>query len=137
MKTLLDNSLRFHQDALNLQAYRQQVLASNIANADTPHYKARDVDFRSVLQGALAGAGTGGVTEVGLATTRPGHIDGPAAGPGGALQYRAESQSAVDGNTVNMDVERAAFAENAVHYEASITFINGMLRSMQTAITGQ
>ncbi len=133
MKTQLDNSLRFHQDALNLQAYRQQVLASNIANADTPNFKARDVDFRSALQGALAGANNG----VGLATTRPGHIDGNAGGPTGGLKYRAESQSAVDGNTVNMDVERAAFAENAVHYEASITFINGMLRSMQSAITGQ
>lgn len=133
MNTLLDNSLRFHQDALNLQAHRQQVLASNIANADTPHYKARDVDFRSVLQGALAGATNG----VGLATTQAGHLDGKAGGLEGGLKYRAESQSAVDGNTVNMDVERAAFAENAVHYEASITFINGMLRSMQSAITGQ
>ncbi len=134
MKTRFDDALQFHQTALNVQAQRQQLLASNIANADTPNYKARDVDFRAALQGALARS----TAPVALATTQPGHL---ASGAGAALQaftgYRTELQSAVDGNTVNMDVERTAFAENALHYEASITFINGMLRSMQTAITGQ
>ncbi len=135
MKTLFDRSIQFHQTALNLQAHRQQLIASNIANADTPNYKARDVDFRSALQGALNTARGGGVA---LATTRPGHIDGGSAPTLESLTgYRPELQSAVDGNTVNMDVERAAFAENALHYEASVTFINGMLRSMNTAITGQ
>ena len=135
MKTLFDRSIQFHQTALNLQAHRQQLIASNIANADTPNYKARDVDFRSALQGALNTARGGGVA---LATTRPGHIDGGSAPPLESLTgYRPELQSAVDGNTVNMDVERANFAENALHYEASVTFINGMLRSMNTAITGQ
>jgi len=110
------------------------MIASNIANADTPHFKARDVDFRAALQGAL------NVTRgsVQMATTRADHI---ASAPAPSLEsltgYRTELQSAVDGNTVNMDVERAAFAENALHYEASVTFINGMLRSMNTAITGQ
>ncbi|ATE59405.1 flagellar basal body rod protein FlgB [Thauera sinica] len=134
MKTLLDKQMGFHLNALNLQAHRQQLLASNIANADTPNYKARDVDFRAALQGALAQqAGS-----VALATTRPGHIPSADAGPfEGFTGYRTELQSAVDGNTVNMDVERAAFAENALHYEASLTFINGMLRSMNTAISGQ
>ena len=134
MKTLFDNSIQFHQTALNLQAQRQQLLASNIANADTPNYKARDIDFRAALQGALTGA----QERVALATTQPGHHG---SGPDTLLQqltgYRTELQSAVDGNTVSMDVERAAFAENALHYEASVTFINGMLRSMNTAITGQ
>lgn len=134
MKTRFDDALQFHQTALNVQAQRQQLLASNIANADTPNYKARDVDFRAALQGALARSG-GPVT---LTATQPGHL---ASGAGAALEgltgYRTELQSAVDGNTVNMDVERAAFAENALHYEASVTFINGMLRSLQSAITGQ
>lgn len=134
MRTLLDNQLRFHHTALNLQAQRQQLLASNIANADTPNYKARDIDFRAALQGAL-GATQGTVK---MSSTQVGHIGQGAGGVTEATPgYRTEFQSAVDGNTVNMDVERAAFAENSLHYEASVTFINGMLRSMQTAITGQ
>lgn len=134
MKTLLDQQLAFHQTALNVQAYRQQLLASNIANADTPHFKARDIDFREALQGALGGR-VGGLA---LNTTQSRHIEGVASSLlDAATRYRTELQSAVDGNTVNMDVERAAFAENAVHYEASVTFINGVLRGMQTAISGQ
>lgn len=134
MKTLFDRQIQFHQTALNLQAHRQQQIASNIANADTPHYKARDVDFRAALQGAL-NTGREGVQ---MRTTQAGHISAtPAPSLESLTGYRGELQSAVDGNTVNMDVERAAFAENALHYEASVTFINGMLRSMNTAITGQ
>ena len=134
MKTLFDRQIQFHQTALNLQAHRQQMIASNIANADTPHFKARDVDFRAALQGALNVTRGGGQ----MATTRADHIaSAPALSLESLTGYRTELQSAVDGNTVNMDVERAAFAENALHYEASVTFINGMLRSMNTAITGQ
>ena len=134
MKTLVDQQLRFQQNALNLLAHRQQMLASNIANADTPNYKARDLDFRAALQGALAQQ----AASVPLAATQPAHIGAGEANPLERYTgYRTELQSAVDGNTVNMDVERAAFAENALRYEAGITFINGMLRSMNTAITGQ
>lgn len=134
MKTQLDSALQFHQTALNLQAQRQQMLASNIANADTPNYKARDIDFRAALKGALGER----VGPLALASTSPSHLDAAAGAPFGAfVGFRREFQSSVDGNTVNMDVERAAFAENSVHYEASVTFINGLLRTMQTAITGQ
>ncbi|MBD5805164.1 Flagellar basal body rod protein FlgB [Azoarcus sp. Aa7] len=134
MKTQLDSALQFHQTALNLQAQRQQMLASNIANADTPNYKARDIDFRSALKGALGER----MGPLALASTSSRHVDVAGEMPFGAfVGYRREFQSSVDGNTVNMDVERAAFAENSVHYEASVTFINGLLRSMQTAITGQ
>ncbi|MBR0565948.1 flagellar basal body rod protein FlgB [Azoarcus sp. L1K30] len=134
MRTQLDRQLQFHQSALDLQAQRQQLLASNIANADTPNFKARDIDFREALQGAVGGR----LGPLALSTTRAGHIEGAGANLlDGLAKYRTELQSSVDGNTVNMDVERAAFAENAVHYEASITFINGLLRSMQTAISGQ
>ncbi|THF64185.1 flagellar basal body rod protein FlgB [Pseudothauera rhizosphaerae] len=134
MKNLLDNALMNHQRALDVQAYRQQLLASNIANADTPGYKAQDIDFRGVLQGTMDRRSQ----PLALNATSARHLslteDNALAR---FVQYRQELQSAVDGNTVDMDTERAAFAENAVHYEASVTFINGLLRGMQTAISGQ
>lgn len=134
MKAQIDDALRFHQSALNLQARRQELLASNIANADTPNFKSRDIDFRSALRSAL-GERFGPLA---LATTSSRHAPAASRAPFEAyIGYRTESQSSVDGNTVNMDVERAAFAENSVHYEASVTFINGLLRGMQTAISGQ
>lgn len=133
MKTELDKALRFHQSALNLQARRQELLASNIANADTPHYKARDIDFAAALKGALGGTGA----PLALAGTSPQHLQSGQTAFGAPVGYRQTFQASVDGNTVNMDVERAAFASNALHYEASVTFINGLLRGMQTAINGQ
>lgn len=134
MTNRLDNALQFHQNALNIRAYRQQLLSSNIANADTPNYKARDLDFKAALSGALGDR----LGPLALATTARGHQQGVTTNPlEAAARYRTEQQSSVDGNTVNMDVERAAFAENALHYEASITFINGLLRSMQSAVQGQ
>jgi len=136
MKNLLEKNLQVHQTALNLQAYRQQLLASNIANADTPHFKARDLLFRDALSAAL---GRGRWEQpLPLMRTHARHLGGKSEfSPESFVRYRTEWQSAVDGNTVDMDMERAAFAENTVHYEASITFINGLLRSMQTAIVGQ
>lgn len=135
MSAALDNYLGFQQKALNLRAYRQEVLASNIANADTPHYKARDMDFKSALQNALSGGIDG---QLGLRQTSGKHLASEAANPfGTALQYRSEFQAAVDGNTVNMDIERAAFAENAVHVEALLTFMRGRISTMQSAIQGQ
>lgn len=130
-----DDPLRFQQAALSLRAYRQQVLASNVANADTPNYKARDIDFRAALQGALGGRSPA----LGMARTAGAHLPGadPATRPGGPLQYRTETQSSVDGNTVDLDTERAQFAENSIHYEASLTFINNYLRMMQSAVQGQ
>lgn len=134
MADRLDNALRFHQTALNVRAYRQQVIASNIANADTPNYKARDIDFREALNGALGGKPSG----LPLTTTSARHLAGSGEqGLDGNLKYRTEEQGAIDGNTVSMDVERSAFAENSVQYQASVTFINGLLRSMQQAIQGQ
>jgi flagellar basal-body rod protein FlgB len=136
MKNLLERDLKVHQTALNLQAYRQQLLASNIANSDTPHFKSRDILFRDALDAAL-GRGPWGQS-LPLMKTHARHLGGkPEFSPEIFARYRTEWQSAVDGNTVDMDMERAAFAENTVHYEASITFINGLLRTMQTAISGQ
>jgi flagellar basal-body rod protein FlgB len=130
----LDDPLRFHQAALRLRAQRQEILAANIANGDTPHFKARDLDFKAALQGALGGRGG----SLALARTAPRHLPASTgASFPGPLLYRGETQSSVDGNTVDLDVERAQFAENAIQYEASLTFINGLLRTMQTAIQGQ
>lgn len=129
----IDDALKFHQTALGLRAYRQQVLASNIANADTPHYKARDIDFKSALQGALGGRGG----RLDMVQTAPRHLPAAAAGHGASLLYRGEAQSSLDGNTVDVDAERAAFAQNAVQYEASLTFINQFLRNMQSALQAQ
>ena len=131
MPSRLDDSLAFQAQALNVRAFRQQVLAANIANADTPHYKARDVDFREALAGALAGRRIDGLV---LARTDAGHLKGGGIASVDPLKYRTETQSSVDGNTVDMDVERAQFADNAMHYEAGITFLSGQLRGMLDAM---
>lgn len=132
----LEQDLNLYRTAMNVRGTRQEMLASNIANADTPHYKARDLDFKAALAGALGGANRGGVID--LARTQRGHLAGEGGLPyGGAVKYRAEYQGAVDGNTVNMDVERAGFAENAMQTEALIAFVNGRFRTMQSAIQGQ
>jgi flagellar basal-body rod protein FlgB len=133
MASDLDNYLQFHAQALNLRATRQQLLASNIANADTPGYQARDIDFAKTLQDALAGR----VQPAEIARTAAAHIaPGQQGVAAGAVQYRSVLQPSIDGNTVDMDVERAQFAENAVHYEANLMFINSQLKSLLAAIQG-
>lgn len=135
MPTPLDRLLDLPQAALGVRAARQEAIASNIANADTPHFKARDLDFRSALESAMGGK-AGGPVE--LARTSTSHLGAKGSGAlDQAMKYRTESQSSVDGNTVDMDVERSAFAENSVQYEALLTFISGRLRTMQNAIQGQ
>lgn len=132
----IDREIGFQHTALNLRSYRQELLASNIANADTPHYKARDIDFKSALNAALSGKSEGSVV---LARTQAGHLpgSGDASSHGVALRYRSEFQGAVDGNTVNMDIERAAFAENALQTEAMLTFISSRFKNLASAIQGQ
>ncbi len=137
MSSPLDAALAFHQRALDVRVQRQQLIASNIANADTPNYKARDLDFRAALDAALQPAASQGADR-GMARTVQGHLAGsqPAAG-GGALLYRQTVQASVDGNSVDIDVERAQFADNALRYEANLMFISGQIRSMLSAIQGQ
>ena len=132
----LDDALGFHAAALDLRAQRQQVLASNIANADTPAYKARDVDFRAELAAALAGGPRG--AEGGLLRTSARHLPGVAVYGVAAqsLLYRVPAQASVDGNTVEMDAERARFAENALHYETSLTLLNMQIKNLLAAIQG-
>jgi flagellar basal-body rod protein FlgB len=130
----LDNAFSFQQQALSLRANRQQVLAGNIANADTPNYKARDFDFSTALKDAVAGRNGGNLV---LSSTSGRHLQGSGDSGPAKLLYRQESQSSVDGNTVNMDVERAQFAENAIQYEASVTFISSQIKTLMSAIQGQ
>lgn len=121
MVNKLDEYLRFHAEALNLRAQRQQILASNIANADTPNFKARDFDFVDALRSAMSKPDAPD-SATSIRSAEP------------EILYRQVSQPSADGNTVDMDVERARFAENAARYEASLTFLNGKIRSLLAAI---
>jgi flagellar basal-body rod protein FlgB len=133
----LDNYLLFNETALSLREKRQAVLASNIANADTPNYKARDIDFSANLQAAMQRASTPQPlnTTAGKHFPRPPQ-DGSTLPDGTPLLYRTPAQGAVDGNTVDMDVERNNFADNALRYEAGVTFINSQIKGLLAAIQG-
>lgn len=129
----LDAALRFNQEALGLRAKRQEVLAANIANADTPNYKARDLDFGRELRRALDQAPD--ARSVALATTAAHHLHAPstvATDPD--MLYRIPSQSSLDGNTVEMDAERVEFADNALRYEAGLTVIGAKVKSLLAAL---
>ena len=130
----LTSTLNFQTQALVLRSERQRLIASNIANADTPGYVARDMDFAAALKEATGSAPSANA----LSATQAGHLS-PAAGARGeaGLKYATAAQTNLDRNTVDMDRERAAFADNAVHYEATLRFINGSVRTMLSAITGQ
>jgi len=135
----LDDYLRFNETALGLREKRQSVIASNIANGDTPNYKARDIDFSSALKSALDKASPNAPAS--LKTTAAQHYpnppqDGGTMADGTPLLYRGVVQGAVDGNTVDMDVERNQFADNAIRYEAGITAINAQIKAMMAAIQG-
>lgn len=120
-----------HAQALQIQQRRMTLLASNIANADTPGFQARDLDFKAALQQALSGkAGP-------LQTDHAAHLDGTGATADTALQYRVPMQPSADGNTVDVQVEQAAFMDSALRYQASISFLDGKLKSLLTAITGE
>ena len=129
----LDGLFQFHQSALNLHAHRQKLIASNIANADTPGYKARDIDFVAALKNAQASQSVQGKAQP--ATLKPLGAD-PNSPLGAELMYRSAVQRSVDGNTVDIDVERAQFAENAVRYEAQTMFLSSQIKSMLAAIQG-
>lgn len=128
----LSDALAASEATLRLRAQRQQVIASNIANADTPNYKAVDIDFASALRAAQAKAGG----SLALARSDPAHA---AAGGGGlagpaVIDETRPLQPSADGNTVDMDVERARFADNAVRYEVAFRTLNGKLRALQNAL---
>jgi flagellar basal-body rod protein FlgB len=127
----LNRALDFQSTALLLRSERGRVLAGNLANADTPNYKARDFDFSQALAQA-----TGRAPVAAPARTHEAHLPAVGAAAAPPLLYRTPLQSSLDGNTVEMDVERAGFADNTLRYEANLRFLNGQIRALMTAITG-
>jgi len=134
-----DQLLGVHAQALDVRAKRTEILARNLANADTPGYRARDLDFRAAL--AEQGTAAAGVT---LRATQARHVGGAAqpssideSASSTALKYRTPLAPALDGNTVDAQIEQAAFAENAVRYQATINFLSSKFRGLMTALTGQ
>ncbi|MDB4234923.1 flagellar basal body rod protein FlgB [Sulfitobacter sp.] len=118
-----------HDDALALRSKRNNILASNIANAATPHFKARDLDFEATLAKAMP---------VGpIATTNNHHINRAASSPGNSLGYRTPINPSLDGNTVELAVEQMEFSENVIHYQTSLTFLNRKISGLMSAIKGE
>jgi len=135
--TQLDKVFALHEKALGVRTQRAQVLASNIANADTPGYHARDVDFRAALDASIATRGASGqVPASRMVRTSAGHLAGQADALTGTgpLVYRAVSQASLDNNSVDVNVERAQFADNALRYEASLVFVNSRIKGLLAAI---
>lgn len=132
----LDGALRPYQQALTLRAERQEVLANNIANADTPNFKARDFNFASELAKAGQSGRAGGSS---LATTHPRHLSSrlDALAADRELLYRIPGQPAQDGNTVDMDMERSEFLDNSMRYQASLTILNNRVQGLKTALQSE
>ena len=138
----LTNNLDFQSKALLIRADRQRVIAGNIANADTPGFAARDLDFKAAMMEATNGGGLQASTsnEAAGSTTHPKHI--PLTGLSDSLGsrhlgYGTQTQPSLDGNSVDLDQERANFVDNAVRYEATLRFINGQSKTILSAIQGQ
>lgn len=132
MAISFDKALGIHPDALILRARRAEVLANNIANADTPNYKARDFDFQAVLEGKMAGE------TLPLVRTSAGHQSGYLSPDAAAdLMFRIPYQPAVDGNTVEVQGEMARYTDNAIRYQASFQFLNSKFQGLTRAIKGE
>jgi flagellar basal-body rod protein FlgB len=129
----IDTALGIHPQALAVRARRAEILAANIANADTPNYKARDIDFRAQLSAAQIKP-----VNARLVATNAAHLpDVEAAGTvGGGLMYRMPLQPSIDGNTVDSQVEYSQFAQNALQYQSSLTFLSNRIKTLLTAIRG-
>jgi flagellar basal-body rod protein FlgB len=149
MLSNLTNGLDFQAKALLIRADRQRVIASNIANADTPGYAGRDLNFKEAMSSAL---GTSSNLTLARTQSTSANTDGTnhaahiplqstlssLSGNGSpTLEYTTQSQPSMDGNSVDMDRERANFVDNSVHYEATLRFINGSSRTILSAIQGQ
>lgn len=131
MPISFDSALGVHPQALSLRSQRAEILASNLANADTPGYKAKDIDFKSIMANASEQSGTS------LRRTHANHIQVGSATGTAETVYRVPNQSSLDGNTVDGQLEKSAFAENALRYQASLTFISGKFKGMMAALKGE
>ena len=132
----IEQSLGIHEQALKLRAYRMELISSNLANADTPNYKAKDINFNELLSSYKSNGEMQGRASV-MSTSNPRHLGG--AQSGGDMvdaQYRVSNQPSIDGNTVDTQIEKSAMMENSVHYQATLTFINGRLSTLTKALRG-
>ena len=126
-----DNALGIHDEALRFRSQRSEVLANNLANADTPGFKARDIQFESLLNQAQDGL----AMEVSHADHFRG--DGATANGGPEMLYRNPTQPSIDGNTVNSQAETARFMQNSMDFQSSFQFLNGNIQGLKKAITGE
>lgn len=135
MSISFDSALGIHEQALGFRAQRAEVLANNMANADTPNYKARDLDFAAVLAEQSAKTQRGAV---GLQRTDSRHIAAEGLSLGGAsLAYRMPAHASIDQNTVDLQIEQSSYAENAVNFQASFTFLNSKFKGLVSALRGE
>ena len=126
----LDDVFGIHEQALRLRARRSEVLASNLANADTPGYKARDFDFRTMLRKEIQ-------QPVRLAATHAAHMRNDSGLVASTqMAYRIPQQASLDGNTVETEREQTEFSANAMRYQASLRFLDGRIKGLLTAIKG-
>jgi len=136
MPISFDSALGIHQQALSLRTTRTEMIASNMANADTPGDKAREIDFKSELQASVdKQQQSQGTTS--LRTTNARHIQLDTAQTNVETLYRVPNQSSLDGNTVDEQLEKSAFAENALRYQASLEFLSGKFKGMISALKGE
>jgi len=132
----LSEALRFQAEALKLRSFRQELIAANIANGDTPNYKAVDFDFTQALRNATE-TSNNQANPAALAQTQAGHQMGRGVSAGQpTLLYHQPGQASLDGNSVEMDVERAKFADNTVRYQAAFTALNAKIKSLLAVIQG-
>lgn len=124
------NALGIHANALEFRAKRSEVLANNLVNADTPNYKARDLEFSDVLANAEG-------TQMKMRTTRRGHMEGRLEPLSTDLKYRTPLQPSLDGNTVDPEIEESNYMRNALEFQSSFTFLNSKFRGIANAIRGQ
>ncbi len=124
------NALGIHTNAMQLRAERAEVLANNLANADTPGFKARDFNFQDALAGQMGKQG------LSMASTHSGHLHGSGSGDSGLL-FRNPLQPSIDGNTVETQIEQAEFARNSLNYNASFEFLSGKFKGLKGAIRGE
>lgn len=129
----LDNWVNFHSQALNVREMRQNILAANIANSDTPNYQARDIDFKAELTKAIKNQGN--VNNIALHTTSNHHIQISMPKPTNQnLLYRIPYQASADGNTVEMDQERTVFIDNSIHYQSNLTFLSEQFKNVMSVL---
>jgi flagellar basal-body rod protein FlgB len=125
---VLDKALCLHGQALGLRSQRMELLARNIANSDTPNFKARDIDFKQVMQQTQ---------DTSMVTTQVGHIAEGDVGTAGGVKYRTPFNTAFDGNTVELNVEQAKYGKSAADYQATLNFLEQRVSGIRKALRGE